>query len=127
MERAIKKAIEGGYLYKGDKLLLDENVGHWFVSDGDGGYLIPSEKIFLLDPAFWQALGKSLGWWKIDEFGYEVKPLLNSREYKAGNTIWSVEHVENMPFSWVTHWHRFIDHLAEGKSVDEFFDKLLSN
>ena len=51
------------------------------------------------DVLFWQALGKSLGW-KIDLY-------------------------ENGEFEWVHFWHRFIDHLAEGKTPDTFFEELL--
>lgn len=51
------------------------------------------ETVFF-DPQFWQALGKSLGW--KNEFG---------------------------PGTWLRFWHNFIDHLAEGKSIESFFEQ----
>lgn len=53
-----------------------------------------------LDPIRWQALGKALGWPKPDRFN----------RYKVG---------------WVYQWHLFIDHIASGKSADEFFKELV--
>ncbi len=53
------------------------------------------ERIFL-DPAFWKALGKAYDW-----------PEYTSRP------------------AWKLHWHRFIDHLAEGGSIEDFFKSLV--
>jgi hypothetical protein len=54
----------------------------------------------LLSPNFWQALGKGCGW----------------KEYWAGNSGIT---------TWLENWHRFIDHLAQGGTPDEFFNELL--
>ena len=54
---------------------------------------------WFLDPAFWQALERAMDW-----------------KWKAGKTI-----------PWILHWHRFIDWVAEGKDVDEFFKQLIQN
>ena len=53
--------------------------------------------VILLDNLFWQALGKAEGWGNQEEF----------------HSIWKY------------HWHSFIDHLAEGKDIDSFFNNLL--
>lgn len=55
------------------------------------------------DPLFWQALGKSLGWENQDV-------VTTSAEYRE----------------WQGQWHRFIDHLGEGKDPEEFFTNLLN-
>ena len=52
-----------------------------------------------LDTFFWQSLGKAMGW-RQDEDQWEDRA------------------------EWVSQWHRFIDHLAEGKDAESFFEKL---
>lgn len=53
------------------------------------------------DPFFWQSLGKQQGWNELDKYRPE------------GNTIWK------------KHWHSFIDHIAQGRDIDEFFNQLI--
>jgi hypothetical protein len=57
----------------------------------------------MLDRNFWQALGKARGWAEKGQF-YWPNP----------------KFVEG----WVFHWHRFIDHLSEGKDAESFFISL---
>ena len=57
----------------------------------------------LLDPTFWQALGKALGWRK------EQAAVAMSRVTEP---------------AWQSSWHRFIDHLAEGNTAESFFERL---
>jgi len=52
-----------------------------------------------LDPLFWQALGKARGWAK-----------KQPRQIQKGEWKWQ--------------WHRFIDHLADGKDAESFFASL---
>jgi len=59
------------------------------------GKLMPSD---LLDPTFFQALGKALGW---NEKGYD--------------------------YLWVNTWHSFIDHLIAKKDPDDFFKTLIES
>jgi len=51
---------------------------------------------------FWQSLGKALGW-------------------KEGR----VEHLAWQDPEWQVLWHRFIEYLADGKTTDYFFEKVL--
>jgi len=67
-----------------------------------------SERAAFLDPLFWQCLGKALGW----KVGNDVDYLYNAKEPIR------IEH--GVMDEWLYLWHRFIDHLAEGKSVEEF-------
>jgi hypothetical protein len=53
------------------------------------------------DPSFWQALGKARGW--------GIEP---------SGSIW--QGVEQ----WRIRWHDFIDHLADGKDAESFFNDL---
>jgi len=75
----------------------------------EGGYprgRIGSASFFCMDKDFWQALGKAEGWGIVQPRGAGIEFI--SDEY------------------WKQHWHRFIDHLAEGNSIDSFFNELLS-
>jgi hypothetical protein len=64
---------------------------------------IPTEAI-LLTPTFWQSLGKAMGWYEED--------VEHRRGFCVGQGCW------------LAIWHRFIDHLAEGKSAEDFFSQL---
>lgn len=95
METAIKKAIEGGYqswVFGGDTV----HAPHCnFFS------------IILLDPLFWQCLGKAEGW------------------NPVGETVPSWDGGRVLHGEWLSYWHSFINHLAEGKEVESFFNELL--
>lgn len=62
-----------------------------------------------LDPSFWQALGKARGWNHQITF-YNTFPLRG--DSKENNDPWRL------------YWHRFIDHLADGKDAELFFASL---
>ncbi len=96
MEQAIKKAIQEGGYGKRNYRWNDDTIEERNLP------FLEKEEI-LLDPLFWQALGKAEGW-----------------EKDGSDTYFS-----NWT-SWQYYWHRFIDHLAEGKSADSFFEELLS-
>lgn len=68
--------------------------------DKGGSDAVPTAQI-LLDLSFWQALGKARGW----------------GDHKLQSEI------ENR--CWKCRWHRFIDHLAEGKDAESFFASVL--
>ena len=59
MEKAIKKAIEGGWLAKHTVNGFKMNKKNWQACITlEGSYNI----VHLLDPLFWKALGKTEGW-----------------------------------------------------------------
>ncbi len=90
IEKAIREAaFKGGYKRWKD-----------IPSPLKGGVQIDLEDSeVLLDPTFWQALGKARGW---------------SSERSA---------LYNRPI-WHAQWIYFIDHLAEGKDAESFFAAL---
>lgn len=106
MEKAIKKAIEGGY----ERYSISFKI-EWFSENIEEKYRI------LLDPFFWQALGKAMGWSKNCRSYSKAlgrgngQPIFQGRVYEIG--------------SWRYHWHNFIDHLAEGKDAESFFAELI--
>ena len=65
----------------------------------------------LLDPLFWQALGKSMGWGNTNVCGHCRSNLYDSYERKEDKM-------------WHYYWLSFIDHLAEGGSVESYFANL---
>jgi len=112
IQDAIKKAIDGGYKKK-----EINQCTIWFIHENafdgkrdcfviDNSYtdqhgerhkkaIHYAKEIVFLDPLFWQCLGKAMGWGKLI------------------SGIWIGD--------WRKHWHDFIDHLAEGKSAEQFF------
>lgn len=70
-----------------------------------------------LDPSFWQALGKSLGWVAVCN-GCGVN---NAKECKCDDGYSKLPEIVD---EWLYHWHSLIDHLAEGKSPEDYFKNL---
>ena len=104
MEKAIKKAKEGGY-----------KAGS-FADDG-GRYE-------LLDPLFWQALGKAMGWKDMfmgEPIDKKMQKWLDEREKETGEPYNKSCKREG----WLHYWLTFILHLAEGKDAESFFNELL--
>lgn len=68
-----------------------------------------TEETVLLMPTFWRSLGKAMGWQT------EITP----SKYDGGwtNVSYSLD-------DWKHYWHRFIDHLIEGKTPESFFESL---
>lgn len=118
MEQAIQKAIKGGWKPK-----------HWMYESGlktetifEKTYLVIKDGVTTQhlqysevreDPLFWQALSKA-EWWE-GRISHDV--------FKA-ELYGDIEYHDVEP--WIYHWHRFIDHLAEGKDIESFFKDLLA-
>ena len=100
-----QKAIKAGY-------------DHYLMSDGKKGLKVIGEcrSDVLLDPLFWQALGKAMGWDDIVHIGQKGNVL---------KIINNGHHCEGLCRNgWKWHWHQFISHLAEGKDAESFFKEL---
>jgi hypothetical protein len=97
-EQAIKDAVEkGGYKhpYMGTAVQTIAEYGH--------------HQVALLDPAFWECLGKARAWENIKWNAELISPRKILHKYGSG---------------YLYHWHRFIDHLADGHSTEQFFEIL---
>lgn len=90
---------------------------HQFIEDAIAGGWKPYNDIhnindleacyrfeILLDPLAWQAVGKTRGWDRLTDVAGDS----NTPEYSN----W-------FPYTWGWRQHRFIDHLADGKSIEE--------
>lgn len=124
LKQAIEKAIEGGWKLKHyekyeqkPKFLVAERKAngsvlynpYWFemhiiTTYRDNKPLTQIEmvriELVLLDPSFWQSLGKAMGW---------------GEEKKVGM---------NWVYGYIYHWHSLIDHLVDGESIESYFEKL---
>lgn len=98
IEEAIKKAIEGGYAAK-EEIIIRERSFIYKSSHKNVSF-----KDMLIDSKFWQSLGKAMGWVIYED-------CFNCQSDKKQE-------------EWLYHWHRFINHLAEGKDINSFFETL---
>lgn len=116
IEIAVSKAIEGGWKNSKDKT-------NSTLTDGKGDVYFSLSPF--LDPSFWQSLGKAMGW-KGDDIrlcvgcGRALKH--NERNCKCGDGCFYYFNGQ-----WAVEWHRFIDHLIEGKDANSFFANLLKS
>jgi hypothetical protein len=125
IEQAIKEAVEkGGY-----KHILVE-IAKWEIESGDYNH-----EAVLLDPLFWKALSRAQGWAgeKIRmcvgcgvALKWNENPDMEGRHnlIKDGKQRGCGSNIIEYEGQWLIEWHRFIDHLAEGKDAESFFKKI---
>lgn len=119
IQEAVNKATEGGYHINGSDGIETEYGGAnseysvWTRKDNASSFIVPVAETFL-DPRFWHALGRGLGW---KQKVMTVPAVENGR-----STL-----VTRAGQHWLYHWHRFIDHLAAGETPEAFFVALTSS
>lgn len=117
--KAIEKAIKGGYDFE-----------HYrdYMAGGNA-----SKAVHLLQIDFWKCLCKELGLTgeKIRMCGgcgvalkWNENPTMDG---KHGGKNGCGSDIEEYEGQWLIEMHRFIDHLAEKKSVDSFFKYLITS
>jgi len=120
VQEAMNKAVEGGYHINGSDGMETSYIGAndeysaWTRRDNDSSFMVPVEETFL-DPRFWQALGRTLGW-------SEVCELAMSCTHQGEE-----EGQRYRGYYWMFQWLRFIQALAEGNPPDAFFAQLPSS
>ena len=118
-QQFIEDAIAGGWkshLFKKQKAPITAEAGKEF-----GTYLVGGVAFFdvpykirlastLLDPLAWQAVGKARAdyWEATDTAGDRNTP----------------QYSNCVPYGWPWRWHRFIDHLADGLTIEEALGKI---
>jgi hypothetical protein len=123
MKEAIQKAIEGDFVFghkKGD-----------FTNDYLVKMFVQQKEKVLLSPLFWQALSKAEGWGKCSNPDHGFIGAMAGVKSTDINRLGCPVCGHNPdkiiePDAWKTEWHRFIDHLAEGKDPELFFKELLN-
>lgn len=128
----LEDAIAGGWHseYQGRKLRKVYKQIDYFAEDGTQGSRIDVRHM-LLAPLAWQAVGKTRGWGTemimIDEKGHPKEWCYFQHCDRCGVVIDDPE--EGCPAgcqsdnayveSWLYEQHRFIDHLADGRTIEE--------
>lgn len=123
----IEDAVKGGWDSHGGWISFEERINDWYFYDAPDkskGTAMTSAEI-LLDPLAWQAVGKTKGWGrfkkhKIDEKVDILRCVDCGKKPHVGDGICT----ENREFAWDVQWHRFIDALAEGKSINDALGNL---
>lgn len=110
IEQAIKEAVKKGSYKAGWRLHSLQRIGEGTMTAGFETIRNQQRQVFavsdlFLDPAFWSALGKARGWLEASDPCGRGPKCHECHEY-------------------MKYWHRFIDHLAEGKDVETFFQAL---
>jgi hypothetical protein len=119
IQEAIDKATEGGYhIYGSDGMDTDyegatNDYSAWTRKDNESSFLIPTEETFL-DPRFWQALGRALGWSEACDLS-----IICVHGHEACRQCHG--------YSWMYQWHCFIQAIADGKTPDVFFAHFTSS
>jgi len=119
IQEAMDKAIQGGYhIESADGVAIafigaNDEYSAWTRTDNESSFMVPVQETFL-DPSFWQALGRTLGW--------------NAR----GDLAITCVHGEAVGHScrgsyWMYQWHCFIQTIAEGNTPAAFFASLPSS
>jgi hypothetical protein len=103
-KQAIEKAIEGGY-----KIDLA-----WFVD-----LPVYAHAQIIIDPDFWQALGKALGWLNHCPANIDHKPTTNPLECPECGCSYNGAQI------WKDSAHRFYDLILTGGDTEKFWDDLL--
>jgi hypothetical protein len=115
----LQKATEGGYhIYGSDGMETsyagaNSEFSAWTRTDNDSSFMVPVEETFL-DPRFWQALGRTLGWSAVCDL-----------------VIFCVHGEEECQscrgYYWMYQWHCFIQALAHDNPPEAFFERLTSS
>ena len=119
IQEAMNKAVEGGYHIDGSDGIETSYIGAndeysaWTRTDNDSSFMVPVEET-LLDPRFWQALGRTLGWSE----GCDLVIICVHGEEEC-------QHCRG--YYWMYQWHRFIQALAHGNTLEAFFARLPSS
>jgi hypothetical protein len=116
IQDAIKHAVTGGYhLDSADGVAIafigaNDEYSAWTRTDTESSFMISVQET-LLDPRFWHALGRTLGW----EAGCDLTITCahGAEECRRGHGTY-----------WMYQWHCFIQALAEGHTPAAFFAQL---
>jgi hypothetical protein len=119
IQEAMNKAVEGGYhIYGSDGMGTyyegaSSEFSAWTRADNESTFVVPVEETFL-DPRFWQALGRALGWSEACDLAITCAQGHEECRQCHG-------------YYWMYQWHCFIQALADGHTPEAFFAQLPSS
>lgn len=118
----IEKGIEGGWKdswyfshTSGDEVVFGDTK----KDSEDNPCYYKNIYELLLDPLFWQAVGKVEGW---DYPSFPYCP--NCTEFGGRSYDCPMKHCFCTNEAWQTYMHRMIDALADGKTLEEYIETL---
>ena len=118
IQDAMNKAVEGRYHINDSEGIETSYIGAndeysaWTRTDNESSFMVPVEET-LLDPRFWQALGRTLGW----SAGCDL----------AITCVHGEEECQSCRgYYWMYQWHCCIQALAHGHTLEAFFAPLTS-
>lgn len=119
IKQAIEKAIEGGWK-SNVKWKINGERDRWWVTGGEGSaaVMIYLEKI-LLDPLFWQALGKTEGWEEERTYCIRGCGCIKGVKERHKPCVWGTVEAQ-----WKHEMHRMVSAIIEGKTIEEFIKSL---
>lgn len=130
IHQAIKLAIENGYGHSFWRTRLQRDPDtEWTSQEWEEVFDFDVINKCLLDPLFWQALGKALGWSDVMAIiESDVMAMIENENILSKLLAHAIkesrEKIGYYPM-WVYRWHKFIDNLVEGKDIESFFEELL--
>jgi hypothetical protein len=119
IQEAINQAVEEGYhIYGSDGMDTEYDGANseysvWTRKDNESSFIVLTEKTFL-DPQFWQALGRALGWYEACDLAITCVHGHEACRQCHG-------------YDWMYQWHCFIQALADGNTPDTFFAHLTAS
>ncbi len=117
IEKAIELAVKEGWRARFTVNGIKMSSGNWRPLVTVSGEFVT---VYFLDPLFWQALGKALGW--NQEVGVAYNGWIIDSE---GNSDQKLDEAIIVPRSRYEQY-RLTDHLASGKDAESFFEDLLA-
>lgn len=127
IKKAITLAKEGGYKLipaVGDRIIMFH-----IRRFGRATATKMWQAFIFLDPKFWQALGKSLGWSEEMELCFGCGVTIDKKEQKTMDGKHSG--ICGSDIEWWITWkfqqHLFLDRIQDGKSPESFFKSLINN
>jgi hypothetical protein len=116
IQEAVNKAADGGYHIDGSDGIETSYVGAtneysaWTRKDNESTFMVAVEETFL-DPQFWQALGRALGWSEVCDLTITcAHGEAECQSYRG--------------YYWMYQWHCFIQAIADGKTPEAFFESI---
>jgi hypothetical protein len=116
---ALQKAVDAGYHIHGSDGMATDYEGAnsefsvWTRHDNHSSFLVPVEETFL-DPRFWHALGRALGWQTSCDLS--ISCVHGHEECRRCHGAY-----------WMYQWHCFIQAIADGNTPEGFFAHLPSS
>jgi hypothetical protein len=118
LQEVITKAIEGGFSSQVAIEHVEDLKSHKTLTIHDYGWVFVRED-------FWMSLGKAMGW---NQGDIGVCSSCGSRGEAENHVKCNCsEPLPEIIEEWLYQWHRFIDHLAEGKDAESFFESLTNH